>query len=219
MTTRKTFPVTPAAAGYALQYATNKVNNPRAGVNATNWGANFGTGGTATQARVATGGPLPDAPTFYQVSWSVGPTSGAPNVRNGAAGQNLVPASTLIEASLYVRASWAAIVQVQLGLYEDTTFRSAPTGTAVTLTPNVWTRITYQTTTAANVNRAQPTVVLAAGSPLPPSSSNLGVTGLMVYKRESWMVGERPYTDGESEGWDWDGAAHASSSRGYAAVA
>jgi hypothetical protein len=119
---------------------------------------------------------------------------------------------------VYVRASWAAIVQLQLGLYEDATFRSAPTGTAVTLTANTWTRVTYQTTTAANVNRAQPVLVLASGSPLPPSASTLDVSALMIYPRQSWMGAALAYADGDVTGWDWDGVAHASASHGYGAV-
>lgn len=71
-----------------------------------------------------------------------------------------VLAGETITASIYVRASAADAVRLDLDHYGATGYAGATTGTAVTLTANTWQRLTLTVTPAADVWAVSPTVTV-----------------------------------------------------------
>lgn len=189
--------------------AVNLVPNPRAGLNITGWTSVAGTGGTRTSSRVATGGPIAEAPTFYRVTWSVSPT-GAPTAYVDLP----VLPSTQYRASFYVRPSWAgAALALSMIRYNGGTFQSAATGATQLPAANAWARHTLLAASAAGTTTFRVQINCQAGGAMPPVGATLDVTGMMLHLPTVGDV-QIPYRDGDVAGWSWTGAAHASPSSG-----
>jgi hypothetical protein len=192
---------------------TNLVLNPSAGTNVTSWATSPGSGGAATAARVATGGP-PGIPTFYRNTV----TTASPAqffVYQGNTGVN-VTANTEYMASMWVRSS--AATQVSIVMQGYTSGGAGLTGggsPSVTLVPNVWTQLKYN-------YRAESTAATTRFHVRTDNAMAVGVTFDVTGMLLALNVGTNPetYFDGSNRGGRdaslysiaWTGTAHASTS-------
>jgi len=217
----------------------NRVPNPRVATANTSWSGATGLGGTATQARVATGGPAEVGPAFSRITWSVATTNAAgtgsqASIRaDGRAASTLpipVTAGEVLSGSIYVRSSVAQRFAAALWFYkaDGTNTGLAPNsavGAQVVVPANTWTRLTV-------ANAVVPTgathVMVVASTPngtgaVPfPVGATLDGTGAQLEPGATvgpYFDGATPATGDADElgslAYGWAGTAHASASIEY----
>ncbi len=194
-----------------LPDVTNLVRNPRCGTGTTDWAVSTG-GGTTTAARVTTGGPLADAPTYYQVTATSAITS--PLVMsNGASGSDVIPvtAGTRYTVSGYVRASVAltgAYIDVLLFNSSGVQVFDGPQNPEA-VAANTWERLSASFVAPAGAVRAQVRVVIPQAL---ASGTVARASALMLYPGDFTTA----YLDGGCSltgyTFAWTGTAHASTS-------
>lgn len=187
---------------------TNRATNPNVAVDATNWSAVAGTGGTASGARNS-GAGYDGAAGFYRVSWTVATTAASGGFNYLQTG---LSAATAYTHSVYVKASKAITVTLS-AQYQTAASANVNmvTGTAVALTANTWTMVTVTGTSGASVDR----VVLSAAA-----TSGLWANGdtldgdCLLIETGSILAGffDGSYVDSAGVDYAWTGTADASTS-------
>lgn len=211
--------VTAAGTGLALQLLTNLMNNPRASLALTNIQGSFGTGGTGTVEMVATGGPLPECPSFVRRTWATAQTATTSTVQvyNGLAGANLVTPNKPYVGKVWVRSNVAITIRPKFGWWLGSTYKGGSNGSAVLLAANTWTQLPVEAVAHAEADRAQMNTDPEGG--LVAAGTVLDVTGWLLYEKPAGSPSTVVYGDGDLPDWTWSGPAHNSPSSGYGAIA
>jgi len=194
--------------------ARNYVDNPRVGVSTSSWSV-VGGGGTGSGARVATGGPLPESPSFYRATWTVPPVSAAQILVNGS-GKNLIEAGKTYTAKVYVRASWAgAGLQIVVGRTDGSTvIGTSPSGSVKPLVAGEWTPLPPVTFTAeATAICARLAAQIVSAYAMPTTADTLDVSTWFMHEADDHVAAVE-YRDGDMDGWEWSGTPHDSPSTG-----
>lgn len=148
----------------AVTVRTNRATNPSVAVDATNWGAVAGTGGTAAGGR--DGGEGYAGTGFYRVTWSAATTALSGGLSYTQTG---LSASTLYSHQLWVRSSKAQTVALSVQ-YKDSASAnvgSPVVGPSVALTANVWAPVKVEgVTSGAGADRAVLTAAATTGGAL-----------------------------------------------------
>lgn len=223
MTTVTRYPAASATGpGPRLQVLTNHVENPRASTLA-GLAVASGTGGTTDVESVATGGPLPDCPSFVRVTWGAAQTGTAATVqiRNAGTDRNMVQPGRSYLLRAWVRSSLATSMQLKAGLFGGDRYLSTVSAPATAIPAGTWRQLALEFTAPAESTRVQINTDPAtnSGAPLMPAGAWLAITGWMLTETTPGAeAGFIAYGDGDSAGWEWLGTPHASRSRGYGAV-
>lgn len=139
---------------------TNQSTNPTVQIDATNWAAVAGTGGTASGARNSGAGY--DGTGFYRVSWTVATTAVSGGFTHLITGR---AASTAYSDQVWVRSSKIQRVQLKADYRNaSNTVVNTATGTAVVLAANTWTLITVSGTSGAAVTNTLLTAQAVTGT-------------------------------------------------------
>lgn len=195
---------------------TNLTSNPRVGVDTTGWTFQVGTGGTGTASRVTTGGPLTNAPTLYRATWTVAPT-GQVQVNNGTTTTNLVTPGVPYRMLAYGKTSWAGSkIQALIGWYNGATYLGTAGATVVTTTAGTWNALEATGTAPAGATRGVLSVLVLTTGVMPSAGDTLDVSAMLWHDNTATIT--PGYNDGDSAGWAWSGAAHASTSSGNVVI-
>ncbi len=197
---------------------TNRVRNPQAGVNLTDWAFAPGPGGSGAASRVSSGGPS-GIPSYARYTWSASPTSSYGAITNSAPGSATVTPGQTYRAAAYFRASWAGVtpaIQVTWFSAAGTQVGSSSTQYVVGYTPaHGWYRLNSLAIVApAGAARASIAVLsTVAGGAQPGAGATLDVTGFLLTDGSTAQA----YFDGGSADagdvrYDWTGSPHASTS-------
>lgn len=173
----------------------NRVRNPRASVNTTDW-----TGLGTTLVRQTSGGPFASAPTYVRATVT---TTGATKGIYMPEGATPAVAGALYRFSVWVRCSIATTIRIDASGYSG----ASPVTNAfadTVVAANTWTRVAVDYTAGPGVNGLRlhvfTGVSVAAGTTIDASA---------------WMVTESSnpaYIDGDITGYAWLGTAGASMS-------
>lgn len=120
------------------------------------WGSNAGTGGTAAQSDVPTGGQ--DNGRYRRLTWSVASTAIANSgLFVGSSTVDLIPVvvGQILSISGYVRTSVAQRMYAGFNFYDAAGVATTSAGTAIVTVANTWTRVSYNNVVVpANAVRA-----------------------------------------------------------------
>ena len=196
---------------------TNRVKNPRVGVDLTDWTFNPGAGGSGTSSRVTSGGPIADLPNFARYTWTVAPSGS--DVGLIAIGTGAVTPGQTYRASFYVRPSWAgASISYVLKWFNASGAYLSSSGLVVgATTVGGWARRSWPSQAAPpGAARAEVGVLTQPwpgnGTP-PPAGATLDVTGVMLSEGSTvpaYFDGGVP--DTADNRYDWTGTPDASPS-------
>lgn len=205
-------PVAGACAGHGaggVATITNLVNNPSFASGANTTYASGSGGQVSNNTFPANSGP--DNRTSYRRSYTATSTGfglGGDIFTTSVASASQYDA---FSGSAYVRSSKAQSVQLQLQFINSSAGSSGvANGASVTLTPNVWTRLTVSGTAPANTVSFRLDLDGGTGAVQWASGDTLDYTMLMVTSGST----NYQYADGASPGWDWTGTANNSTSVG-----
>lgn len=160
----------------AVTVRTNRATNPSVGVDATNWAAVAGTGGTASGARNSGDGYVGAG--FYRVTWSAATTAISGGLSYTQTG---LSESTFYQPGVWVRASKAQTVVLSVA-YRDTGLATVNsiTGAAVAVPANTWTLVTAPGSSGAAVTSAVYTVAVTTGGSLWASGDTFDGDAVLV---------------------------------------
>ncbi len=192
---------------------TNLIPNPSFTTAFSPWAVNNGGGGTTTSGRVVNGGV--DGGAFYRIAWTSAQTSGSAYVTMGDAGTNaaarlpLTPGSSYVMTA-YVRASWPEKVRLSTTPYDSGGAALATTNsTYITLTPNIWTRLSLSFTSPSN-EVSQVVRMNQYTTPYAANGDTFDFDEVMLTAGTANYI----YADGNTPGWTWSGVADNSTSSG-----
>lgn len=139
---------------------TNLATNPSVAVDATNWAAVAGTGGTATGARNS--GVGYSGTGFFRVSWTAATTAISGGLSYAQSG---LTAGAQYVHQMWVRSSKAQTVKMTVQYQNTSTgsVGSALSGAAVALVANTWQRVSVGGVSGATVDSAVLTVAAVTG--------------------------------------------------------
>jgi RHS repeat-associated protein len=190
---------------------TNRIRNPRAGVDLTDWTFSPGTGGSAVASQVATGGPLNGAPSFARYTFSASPTSSS-SIVNGGAGTGQVTAGESVRASSYARVSWTgATIGVVIRFYNAAgTHLSSYQGSTTSYTPGSWKKLSLAPVTApAGAVRA---TIDTWASATRPNGATFDVSAVNLTESTNPVYMDGAFTDLGDTHYEWTGTPHLSTS-------
>lgn len=193
-----------AASGQTL--VTNLMPNPTVRTDMTGWASNWGTGANGTTNRYASGG-WSDNP-YYQMTWS----ANASVTWGGVQITSSIPADSgkTYRVSGWVRSSKAQQMFVYIRPNSYPTVSDSQ-GTPITVTANVWTRVTVVATIPAGVTSFTPRFERTASGNW-ASGDSLSVSGVIVTEGSD----DYSFADGATSGWAWNGTPNNSTSTGPA---
>ncbi len=192
---------------------TNLVSNPKAGVNITGWFVTT-TNTANTTGRLATGGPLASAPSFYRTTWSTAHTT------NGVIAATIVISGvnpgTIYSFSGYARPSWTgAVTRAQINWQDagGATTIATSVGGATAHPANTWQQRFVSGTAPAGAAQALLYLRQDSGAgTLPGAGATLDASAYMFTEGSA----QYSYADGDSSNWAWNGTPNNSSSSGPA---
>lgn len=203
--------------GYGLlkvnRIKTNLSTNPSLETNLTNWLLNAAGGSVAT-SRPTSGGI--QGTSFYRLTWSTNGTSAAGGAYYGSTSSAVLPilAGEPISASCWVRTSIAQDITPRFYWYNSSNTNIMTSfGTKVSLTANVWTRVSVVGLTAPS-NTAFGLFAVYGDSTtgtIWQAGNTQDVDGLLIEK----SLTLNDYYDGSTIGCSWAGTPHASISYGH----
>jgi prepilin-type N-terminal cleavage/methylation domain-containing protein len=192
----------------------NLIPNPSLKVDATGW-VGTGAGGSATNTRVATGGPA-NLGAFWRRTVTATFTSSPTNLSATSTGTSGVPVTggQTYTLSAYARTSFPISSGFRLDVAEYDgagTSLGSSNGTTVTPITNTWLRLNRTFTVGASTAYIRVNVAFSGPSGAGPGET-FDVTGFMVTPGSILY----DFNDGNSAGWGWTGAANNSASSGPA---
>jgi prepilin-type N-terminal cleavage/methylation domain-containing protein len=173
-------------------------------------------GAAVVTSTVSSGGPLPDAPSYYRQSNSSSYSSSPASIYVTQAGTNALALSggETYTFSAYVRSSCALSNGMRFDLIVwDGNGISAGTLPIGNQSPasTAWTRVTRTTTLPVNAAFVQPILSFSGQTGCPPGST-MDSSAVMITQGATL----RNFADGNSTGWAWNGAPSRSTSTGPA---
>lgn len=175
--------------------------------NGTGWGYYMPQGGTVSG--VSAGSGLPSGVSWaYQVQLNATSSPAGPYLNLRSTGPSIaVP----VRISMYAKSSTNLNVSFQTEKYSTSGIRGGTeAGAWPTLTPT-WSRLSMQASVLSGYPNYITTIYSNAAV---AQGTTIAVTGAMVTEGAALYS----YGDGNSSGWSWDGAQHASSSFGPAVL-
>jgi hypothetical protein len=190
---------------------TNWAINPSVEVNANNWSAIAGTGGTASGTRVNTGGSAHGS-WHFRAAWTVGTSAFGGGIRSTG---NPVKVGVTYSARLRVRCSKAQTLQIVIRARDASGTSLEGWGFTSAITANSWTTyVSPQITTPANTATLDVEVVSNTGGSQWANGDTLDGDALYIYSSDNMIIAD--YLDGDTSGAYWLGTAENSASRMYA---
>ena len=189
----------------------NLATNPSLETTTASWGY-YVAGGAATSSRQTTGGYRGSG--FYRLSWTTTTTAVSGGLYPFSMGTgNMNPGATYT-ASVWVRSSKDQTMRPQLTFRDSSNVTVGTTlnGPTVSVTANIWTRLSISGVAPAGTNSALMTAYAHTGGSFWQPGDTLDGDAAMLTEGNTLIT----YADGTSTDWAWNGTPHTSSSTGPA---
>lgn len=193
---------------------TNLITNPSVEVNKTNFFWWSGSGGVTTDSRPS--GASPQSGSYiFRLTFNTVPSGPYIAIAHGegtvgGVGRAPVTVGTTYTASVYGRTSWTGLAHAALVWFDagGNEMGGAVSGTATSLTANIWGQRTVTGTAPSGAVTVQTRFAL---NTIPPSiGSTFDVDSYMLVEGSTVYS----YRDGSSNAWAWNGTANSSTSTG-----